>query len=152
MKDSTKYNIYEFNALSVLELYGAFIEGDASTMAVAVSAAPASPATRNAIESSLARLDIGGTCAWVVLERDGATLGPADLWNVVEGLDPTTQIALDAESAAELADAYRCAVPTDAALRLFGRTALAFRDFPAMLQTDEGKQKAWALLKKLKQS
>ena len=55
----------------------------------------------------------------------------------------------DAAAAARLAHAYRQNVPVDEACRIFCRNAVAFRDLESMLETPEGRQRAWALFKKL---
>ena len=92
---------------------------------------------------------------------DGATnatgeaavqLGAYDLMSIVEGLDPLVIVATDHRACGLLFRAYRCsgkAAAVDSALRIMGRTCIAFRDFESMMSSAEGKQKAWALLKKL---
>lgn len=77
-----------------------------------------------------------------------AALGAADIFQLVEGIDPIIVIAADEEAASALSGAYRQAVPLDSHLRLFGRHCVAFRSFERMLETERGKQLAWALLKK----
>ena len=78
-----------------------------------------------------------------------APLGRDDLFLVVEGIDPLRVVAADVASASALAATYRQDVPLDAHCRLFGRDAVAFRQFESLLGDDAHKQKAWALLKKL---
>ncbi len=72
-----------------------------------------------------------------------------DLFLVVEGVDPLCVVAADVASAKALAATYRQDVPVDARCRLFGRDAVAFRQFEALLDDSAHKQKAWALLKQL---
>ena len=49
-----------------------------------------------------------------------------------------------------LSAAYRTPVTLDADNRLMGRTAVIFQDFEGMMNTPADKQRAWALLKKLR--
>lgn len=82
-------------------------------------------------------------------ESDGAKLDPQALFLLLEGLDPLCVIAADEDAARMLGAAYRCEMPLDAPSRLFGRSAVAFRSFPRMLDGSHSKQIAWSLLKKL---
>ncbi len=59
-------------------------------------------------------------------------------------------VATDAFAAELLSAAYRTPVTLDAPNRLLGRTAVIFEDFEGLLTSDNGKQCAWALLKKLR--
>ena len=86
---------------------------------------------------------------FVTLAVDDIPLGDVDLFTLVEGIDPLAVVATDAAAAARLARAYRQSVPADEACRIFCRNAVAFRDLESMLETPEGKQRAWALFKKL---
>lgn len=92
------------------------------------------------------RQDAGGQDASAA---PAAPLGKDDLFLVVEGIDPLRVVAADAASAGALAATYRQDVPLDAHCRLFGRDAIAFRQFESLLDDNAHKQKAWALLKKL---
>ena len=57
---------------------------------------------------------------------------------------------LTAFAAEALSAAYRTPVTLDADNRLMGRTAAIFQDFEGMMNTPADKQRAWALLKKLR--
>ena len=80
---------------------------------------------------------------------DEPTLDASSLMNIIEALDPRLVVACDDETSRKLETAYRQEVGRNAVGRLFGRTILAFDAFEALLQTPQGKQQAWALLKKL---
>ena len=85
-----------------------------------------------------------------IYEANGSLpLGDVDLFTLVEGIDPLAIVATDAAAAARLARAYRQNIPVDEACRIFCRNGVAFRDLEGMLETPEGKQRAWALFKKL---
>ena len=125
VKESTRSNIYEANGSLVWDLYADYVSGSRTTLACAIGSRKASKAAQHALESSMAALGYGGALAFVTL------------------------VATDAAAAARLARAYRQNVPVDEACRIFCRDAVAFRDLEGMLETPEGKQRAWALFKKL---
>lgn len=111
------------------------------------SCVPLSDAARSAIGKSAAALGYGeASCTFVA---QTGSLSAHDIFSIAEGIDPLCVIAADETSAKALADAYGQAVPLDASCRLFGRDAVAFRSFEALLDSNDHKQKAWALLKQL---
>ncbi len=149
MKEITKSNIYEASSTEVWELYSDYVSGSRTTLACAIGGHGASDAARHALESSMAALGYGDAVAFATLSADDIALSDSDLFNLVEGIDPLVIVAADALAAARLSRAYRQDVPTDDACRIFCRSAVAFKDLESMLATPEGKQRAWALLKKL---
>ena len=149
VKESTRSNIYEANGSLVWDLYADYVSGSRTTLACAIGSRKASEAAQHALESSMAALGYGGALAFVTLAVDDIPLGDVDLFTLVEGIDPLAIVATDAAAAARLARAYRQNVPVDEACRIFCRNAVAFRDLENMLETPEGKQRAWALFKKL---
>ena len=74
---------------------------------------------------------------------------PQSLFLLVEALDPLLLVVADEQSARIVAQAYRCAFDVDAPSRVFGRPTVVFKNLEASMQTDQGKQEAWALLKTL---
>lgn len=82
-------------------------------------------------------------------DSEGILLGANDVLSIVEGLDPLAVVAADTASAALLARAYRTSVQPDDATRVLGRPCIAFSQLESMMESSSGKQKAWALLKKL---
>ena len=143
VKESTRSNIYEANGSLVWDLYADYVSESRSTLACAISSREASETARHALESSMAALGYGGALAFVTLDVDDIPLGDVDLFTLVEGIDPLAIVATDATAAA------RQNVPVDEACRIFCRNGVAFRDLEGMLETPEGKQRAWALFKKL---
>lgn len=148
---SANSNMYKVDAESMIAVYGDFIEGTGDEITCLISANPLSDAALNALAKSLAALGYGmrGSARVVLHTADGASLGPADLMSIMEGLDPVIGVATDEESAALLGQAYRCPVELDASNRVMGRTIVAFQSFEQMLDSPEHKQRAWALLKKI---
>lgn len=149
VKESTRSNIYEANGSLVWDLYADYVSGSRTTLACAIGSRKASEAAQHALESSMAALGYGGAPAFVTLDVDDIPLGDVDLFTLVEGIDPLAIVATDAAAAARLARAYRQNIAVDEACRIFCRNGVAFRDLEGMLETPEGKQRAWALLKKL---
>ena len=80
---------------------------------------------------------------------DAAALDAPSLMNIIEALDPRVVVACDDESSRKLEAIYRQEIGHNATGRLLGRTVLSFDAFETLLQTPQGKQQAWALLKKL---
>ena len=132
---SVKSNIFEVTGESVLMLYGSHLTGAPTSTLLVLSETPLGDA------APLAR---------VVVETDEGKLGAEDVRTIVEGLDPVALVACDAFAAETLSAAYRTPVTLDADNRLMGRTAVIFQDFEGMMNTPADKQRAWALLKKLR--
>ena len=145
---SVKSNIFEVTGESVLMLYGSHLTGAPTSTLLVLSETPLGDAALEALEKSAASLEFGAApLARVVVETDEGKLGAEDVRTIVEGLDPVALVACDAET---LSAAYRTPVTLDADNRLMGRTAVIFQDFEGMMNTPADKQRAWALLKKLR--
>ena len=138
---SVKSNIFEVTGESVLMLYGSHLTGAPTSTLLVLSETPLGDAALEALEKSAASLEFGAApLARVVVETDEGKLGAEDVRTIVEGLDPVALVACDAFAAETLSAAYR----------LMGRTAVIFQDFEGMMNTPADKQRAWALLKKLR--
>ncbi len=70
----------------------------------------------------------------------------------LESVDPRVIVALDAEAAADVAEAFGCEqpVPGGAPLRVLGRRIVAVSGFEAALADPKAKQRVWAELKTAK--
>lgn len=143
--------MYEVNAESVLTAFGAFVQGTPEATVLAISSAAPVDAARTAIESSVRQLGFNAdACAWLTTAADGIALGPGELGTIVEGIDPLAVVCLDGEAAALFGQAYRCELALDAFARVKGRNVVAFEQFDALLDDSADKQRAWALLKRLR--
>lgn len=150
-------NIYSASADEIRELFGDYLEGAEACAVLALSERPLGDEARHAIERSLESFGYGAeACTYAtLLPVDGEAEGgdvPLDaqaLFVLVESLDPLCVICADGAAAAVLGKAYRAEYALDAAARAFGRPAVVFRDFPSLLATETGKQRAWRLLKSL---
>ena len=142
---SVKSNIFEVTGESVLMLYGSHLTGAPTSTLLVLSETPLGDAALEALEKSAVSLEFGtAPLAQVVVETDEGKLGAE------EGLDPVALVACDAFAAEALSAAYRTPVTLDADNRLLGRTTIIFQDFEGMMNTPADKQRAWALLKKLR--
>lgn len=154
-------NIYEKAAGSVWENWASYLEGNRSGLFCIVSTKPLNDAAHTALENSAASFGYGEhACTYVCLEgfskslaasQDAAfqSLSESALQKVIEALDPRCLVLTDTHVMQRCAAAYEEALSGDALNSLRGRDTLCFKDFEALMQTPENKQKAWALLKKL---
>lgn len=153
--------MYSISADEIRGLFGDYVEGSESGAAVALSAEPLPHDARNALEKSLEAFGYGGDAlAYATLAQrnadaeDNETEVDADLdsralFLLIEGLDPICLIVCDRRAAAAIEAAYRTACGRDVAQHVFGRPCVIFEDLPALLASDQGKQRAWSLLKTL---
>ena len=143
-------NIYGASALSVAELFAEYVEGGGDRVALAVSSRPLGNDARTALESSLARFGYGAhACSYAAIEPndDAVPLDPNALFALVEGIDPLFLVCTDHAAAFAIAKAYRTGFEPDQPTRIFGRTSVVFENLESLLETPEGKQRAWHLLK-----
>jgi len=70
----------------------------------------------------------------------------------LESVDPRVIIALDAEAAADIAEAFGCTVPVvgGTPLRILGRRIIAVGGFEAALADPKAKQRVWSEIKAAK--
>ena len=76
-------------------------------------------------------------------------LSAADLFELVEGVDPMCVVATDKAAVQAMANAYRHPINLDRMNRVFGRNVAAFTSFDEMLMSKAQKFEAWSILKKL---
>lgn len=172
-------NTYEFAAAKALDEFPTNLQGDPNCSILVVSMSALPNLACDAIAKSAKRLGFGSkSCAWATLEgnamqpsmrpeegqaversrpeselssisqdvkpaKDASSLTPDKLSSIVEAIDPICVIATDQASADTLG------VPVEALSQKHGRSVAAFEDFPSMLESQEGKQRAWAILRQL---
>ena len=152
------HSAFEISAAEIGELFVDYLDGDANRPYLAISQQVLDGEARQAIEKSLAAFGYPpDSCTYATTlpkdsnaEGSDIKLDAQSVFLLVEGLDPLKIICTDIDAARLLASAYRCEIETDTPTRVFGRSAVVFNDFSKMLETTEGKQKAWSLLKSLK--
>ncbi len=72
-----------------------------------------------------------------------------DLFTLIEAICPLCVVSLDRQAATALSHDFNAPLPLEARTLLMGHACICFQDFDSLLSSDEGKQKAWALLKTL---
>lgn len=142
-------------AQSAWERFADRLSGSADGVVGVIGEHALSPAARTAIENSARALGFGEhPCFFCSLRErgaaDGEPLTPAELFALIEGLDPVVLVIADSPSIRAVSDAYRANVAPLARSRVLGRTAVAFRSFESMLAAPDDKQRAWAVLKLLR--
>ncbi len=139
-------NKYEVAVDETWDLFADHLIGARAGLVLCVGAEELGDKARGALESSAKALGYGeGSCTFAAVEG----LEEHALFVLVEGIDPVCVVATDGKGSALLGQAYRLSVPAGKPSRLLGRTCVAFLDFEEMLESDDDKQIAWALLKKL---
>lgn len=151
--------IYEAIPRAAWDARAAHLSGNPEGVFGVVSARALGAEATRALESSARKLGFGDRpcffCALHMNSGEGEpgsaaeTLNGADLFELIEALDPIVLVAADSEAARALSEAYRTEVAPIARSRVLGRTTVAFRSFEGMLAEARDKQIAWALLKQL---
>lgn len=72
-----------------------------------------------------------------------------DLFTLVEAICPLCVVSLDRDAATALSHDFNTPLPLEARTLLMGHACICFQDFDSLLSSEEGKHKAWALLKTL---
>ena len=138
--------MYEVALDEAWELFDAHLSGARSALVCVLSQQELDARSKAALNSSAEALGYGrSACAFAVAEG----LDQQALFLLVEALDPLCLVAADQTAALALGRAFRCDVALGKPSRAFGRTCVAFKSFPEMLEDAQDKQVAWALLKKL---
>ncbi len=139
---------------SVLARYADHLEGSDSGLFCTLSANPLSEQAGKALAKTAESLGYGPRGATAISiagageDREDA-LDAADLFELIEGLDPLCVIATDAPSVNLLSQAYRSPLKPLAANRAGGRPVRAFEDLDALMGDPSSKQLAWAQLRTL---
>lgn len=156
MKNIDKRNPVYCSAQEAWERYPGHLGGLLSGPVCVVSVRPLAKKALEALDASAKTLEYGTHCITTVTlqectpdDRAGALLSGKQLLGIIEAVDPIVLIASDSQSMAALSHAYRAEFSPNKPARLFGRTAVGFVDFSAMLDEPSEKQKAWAHLKRL---
>ena len=140
------------------ELFSDYLQGDSSRPALVIGQRLPSSNVRNALEKSMESFGFEPeTCTYASIrpitdsgEDNDAALDHQALFLLIEGLDPLYVIAVDSFATNLLSQAYRTQLAEDAPIRVFGRPSAAFSNLEAMLETPDGKQSAWRVLKSLR--
>ncbi len=138
---------YSVQMEETFSLFQDYLEGSASRPLLVLGERMAEEPVRDALEKSFQTLGYSDDpCTFGVL---APSIDAQALFLLVEGLDPLHVVACDSATTQRLAEAYRTTYAEDAAIRVFGRPSVAFRDLEALITEESGKRKAWELLKTL---
>ncbi len=155
------YAIYESNAQNTWVRFSSHLTGSSSGLVGIVSNYALGIEARTALESSACALGFGeASCCFCTLHphntqemhSKSTPLESNELFMLIEGCDPLVLVATDATAALALSKTYSTDVVPLTRSRIFGRTAVAFQSFESMLATSNDKQRAWAILKLLRET
>lgn len=138
--------MYGCSAQQAWDLFGSYMSGARSGYVGVVYTRPLESAAQKALESSAKALGYGtDACTYI----NCAELDESSLMAALEGVDPVVMVVCDADAARAIEKSYGCTLPLGTPARVFGRSTVTFKDFGALMATDESKQRAWALLRQL---
>lgn len=123
------------------------IHGSENSLFCIVSSASLEENTQNALIASAQRLGYSAKqLAFIVLNKQTT---PNDLLRIVEAIDPLCVVITDLVAAKTASAAFNVPLALETREFLLGRGCCCFESFESMLESEEGKQKAWACLKTL---
>ena len=134
----------------VLERYAAALAnpGEALFCVVAASSCPAD--CLQALAKTADALGYGaGNVVRVTVDAPSAALDPSSLFELVEGLDPLCACVVGQEALDMFVQAYRIQPQPFARTTALGRPVCLLADMAGLMGSEDGRQKAWALLKSL---
>ena len=147
MQDSTTFSVAR---QEVLARYAPAIVCPGAALMCVVAEASCEPAALDAIDKTAEALGYGAAnVARVVVDDSACPLDAAALLEVVEGLDPVCVCVVGPTSAGLFAQAYGLEPREFARTTAFGRPVCLLAEMGRLVASDQGRQKAWALLKTL---
>lgn len=172
MTNSPNSNIYTYQADAARARHAGHLAGAPQGLVAVVGSRMPSEAVKSALEASFQRLGYGvAPCTWVALEgvsgaaagvhggesagetvtteTPAAALSTAELYGLLEALDPLVLVATDAAAGRALGAVYRAEFKAMAHCRALGRSVVVLPRPDELLASQEGKQRLWTLLKQL---
>lgn len=138
--------IYDFPRKSVFSRFPQHVHGAESGLIAALFPIEPSPQAQNALEKSALALGWGAEAVCFV-KTDG--LDTQELLQIVEGIDPVAVVIASARSAQAFFAAYHMQ-PTEAeSFTALCREVRLIPCFDRLMESPEGKQRIWAVLKTL---
>ena len=115
-----------------------------------VTDAACDKACLEAIAKTAERLGYGhDDLAHVVIDTQACCLSQDSLFELIEGLDPVCVCVVGQEAVSLFCQAYRLQVQSCVQTTALGRPVCLLADMATLLTSEDGRQKAWALLKML---
>lgn len=146
-------SVYERQREVECSAFAPYFQGNVNALFCVVSQETPSEQARKAIEATAARTGIAASdIFWIALggvSQPAEELAAPSLLRLIEAIDPLCLVVTEQASARILSLAYNQPIKLDCCDGVLGRPCCAFVDFERMLQTDERKQRAWALLKEI---
>ena len=138
--------MYTESIAPVLSAYEGFVEGSGTEACWVLTEHSASEAIRTATENTMGAFGFGPHgCGFL----ETSALGALDIRTIVEAAEPLFLIIADEFSLCLIEEGYEAKLPRQDTARLLGRDVVCFESLNELLQTPQGKQRAWALFKRL---
>lgn len=143
-------SVYERQRQEECQDYEQNFEGDLNALFCIVTSASVSERMRDALNATAERAGFSrAETIWITTTNVAVSLEAPDLMKLVEVIDPLCMVVLDQHAAELLSKAYNQPIKLEACDFILGRPCACFVDFSRMLETDERKQRAWALMKEM---
>ncbi len=81
--------------------------------------------------------------------NNSAPTNNTNLFTLIEAICPLCVVSLDQQAATALSRDFNTPLPLEVRTLLMGHACICFQDFTSLLSSDQGKRKAWGLLKSL---
>lgn len=138
--------IYDFARRSAISRFSGHIHGAESGLIAALFPSAPSPQARNALEKSALALGWGSEAVCFV-ETGG--LEPSDLLQLIEGIDPVAVVLAGESSAQAFFAANHTQHFEGECLTVLCREVRLIPRFEELMETPDGRQRIWAVLKTL---
>ncbi len=161
-------SLYERVAQQHVSQFAGAYDGSANAAALVVSSREPSDAAKEALTASFRALGYSSSSiGWVVCDGEAGgdasgggaaqsepVSGPAptnntNLFTLIEAICPLCVVSLDQQAATALSRDFNTPLPLEVRTLLMGHACICFQDFTSLLSSDQGKRKAWGLLKSL---
>lgn len=139
-------SVYERQRLAECAPYQTNFTGSVNALFCVVSNQPATEQAQAALTATAKR---GGFLPADMVWITTNDLEAAALMHLIESIDPLCVVVLDQKAAELLSRAYNQPIKLATCDFLLGRPCACFVDFNRMLEADDRKQQAWALMKEM---
>ena len=126
------------------------LDGNAISLLLVIHDGTWTPACRQALEGTARALNYSlDDITFANIQPSNGALSERELFELTEGLDPVCCCVAGEAAVSLFSTAYRLDAAPLARTTALGRPTCLLAQLPTLLQTDDGKQKAWSLLKQL---
>ena len=138
--------IYDFPRINAFSRFSRHLHGAESGLIAALFPAEPSPRAQNALEKSALALGWGAEAVCYV-ETDG--LDAQELLQIIEGIDPVAVVIASASSAQAFFAAYHLQPIGNERFTALCREVRSIPCFEELMESPDGRQRIWAVLKTL---